>query len=149
MMLKKLYHFYFVLRRPMTLGVRAVIEDEQGRILLVRHTYVKGWYFPGGGVETGQTMLQALARELEEEVSIEDAGQCELFGIYLNRHVSPRDHVGLYLCRGWGKQGRFKANREIVEIGFFARDALPEGTSKGTRHRLAEIYDGVEVSQEW
>ena len=103
----------------MTLGVRAIVEDRKGRILLVRHTYVKGWYFPGGGVENGQTMQQALAMELREEVNINDMGQTKLLAIYLNRHISKRDHVGLFHCKNWDQMGDFKANREIAEIGFF------------------------------
>ena len=133
----------------MTLGVRAVVEDERQRILLVRHTYVKGWYLPGGGVETGQTMEQALAMELREEVCINQMGRVELFGIYLNRHVSKRDHVGLFICRNWRDQGEFIPNREIAEIGFFARDELPADTTKGTRLRLAEVYDGAAISSVW
>lgn len=148
-MLKKLFHLYFLLMRPMTLGVRAIVEDEQGRILLVRHTYVDGWYFPGGGVESAQTLMQALECELREEVNIKEIGEPELFGIYLNRHVSKRDHVALYLCRGWRGIGPFVANREIAEIGFFALDDLPDDTNKGTLNRLAEVYDGAGISQEW
>ncbi len=133
----------------MTLGVRAIIEDGQGRILLVRHGYVDGWYFPGGGVESGQSMEQALAMELRQEVNIEEMGEVKLFGIYFNRHVSKRDHVGLYICKNWAKMGIFTANREISEIGFFPRNDLPPDTSKGTLRRLAEIYDGVEISTDW
>ena len=148
-MLTKLFHMFMLLRRPMTLGVRAVIEDDAGRILLVRHTYVKGWYFPGGGVETGQTMHRAMAQELFEEVNIGDMGEVRLFNVYLNRNISKRDHVGLYICRNWSDRKQFVANNEIAEIGFFARDDLPEGTTNGTRKRLAEIFEGVEMSQEW
>jgi len=130
----------------MTLGVRAVIEDSQGRILLVRHTYVKGWYFPGGGVENGQTLEQALAMELREEVNITNMGEVELIGIYRN---SKRDHVGLYRCRNWGGMGEFTANREIAEIGFFPRTELPPGTTKATLSRLAELFDGAAISKDW
>jgi ADP-ribose pyrophosphatase YjhB (NUDIX family) len=145
----KLFHLYFLLRRPMTLGVRAIVEDKQGRVLLVRHTYVKGWYFPGGGVETGQTMEQALAMELREEVEIWKMGEVELLGIYLNRHISKRDHVALYRVRNWGEQGIFQSNREIAEIGFFPLDDLPPGTTKSTRTRLGELYHEVKKSNEW
>ena len=133
----------------MTLGVRAIIEDGQGRILLVRHGYVDGWYFPGGGVESGQNMEQALAMELREEANIEQMGEVKLFGIYFNRHASKRDHVGLYLCKNWSNMGAFTANREIAEIGFFALNDLPPDTSEGTLRRLAEVYDGAEISADW
>jgi ADP-ribose pyrophosphatase YjhB (NUDIX family) len=39
----------------MTLGVRGVATDGEGRVLLVKHTYViAGWWLPGGGVEQGR-----------------------------------------------------------------------------------------------
>ncbi|MCF6320773.1 MAG: NUDIX domain-containing protein [Rhizobiaceae bacterium] len=146
MLFRKIFHFFFLLKRPMTLGVRAIIEDERGRILLVRHTYVKGWYFPGGGVENGQTLEQALAMELREEVNIADKGDVELIGIYRNTRY---DHVGLYCCKNWSGMGEFTANREIAEIGFFQRDKLPSGTTKATLARLAEVYDGEVISKDW
>ena len=133
----------------MTLGVRAIVEDKQGKILLVRHSYVKGWQFPGGGVEAGQTLVQALARELREEVSIEDIGPVELIGMYFNKHASVRDHVALYHCRDWNEMKEFSANREISEIGFFELDNLPDETTRGTRARLAEVYHGQPKSEVW
>lgn len=148
-MFRLLFHLYILIKRPMTLGVRAVIEDERGAVLLVRHTYVKGWYFPGGGVEPGQTLKQALARELQEEVNIDDMGDAELFGMYLNRHFSKRDHVGVYLCRGWNRHKPFVANSEIAEAEFFSLDELPKEITDGTRRRLEEIYQGVEKSEDW
>jgi len=145
----KLFHLYFLFRRPMTLGVRAIVEDREGRVLLVRHTYVKGWYFPGGGVETGQTMEQALAMELREEVVIDKMGEVELLGIYLNLHNSRRDHVALYRVRNWSQQGTFRPNKEIAEIGFFPVDDLPKETTKSTRARLVELCQGAEKSGVW
>ena len=148
-MFRLLFRLFILIKRPMTLGVRAVIEDENGAILLVRHTYVNGWYFPGGGVEYGQTLLQALARELQEEVNIDDMGEAELFGMYLNRHFSKRDHVGVYLCRGWKRREPFVANREIAEAEFFSLDELPEDITDGTRRRLAEIFHDAAKTDIW
>src|SRR5690606_33612719 len=70
----RLLHLWFLLRRPMTLGVRGVIFDrERNAVFLIRHTYVPGWQFPGGGVELGETCLEALEREVFEEGNIEIA----------------------------------------------------------------------------
>ena len=61
----RLLHWSFLLARPMTLGVRAIVTDADERVLLVRHGYVSGWHFPGGGVEPGETCVEALTREVE------------------------------------------------------------------------------------
>jgi len=136
--------------RGMTLGVRGAVFDEQGRVFLVKHSYTPGWYLPGGGVDPGETMAAALGRELREEGNIELTGGADLFGIYLQTAVSPRDHVALYVCRDWRQPVPPKVpNMEIVACGFHAPDALPEGTTPATRRRLAEIASGAPASGEW
>ncbi|MEP7454480.1 NUDIX domain-containing protein [Phyllobacterium sp. SB3] len=146
----RLFHTYFLLRRPMTLGARGVVIDEaQGTVFLIRHTYVAGWQFPGGGVETGHTVEQTLAKELMEEGNIELTGRPELFAIYHNAHASKRDHVALYVCRSFRQITPFVANREIAEAGFFKLDALPEDITPSTRQRLAEILNDLEPPLLW
>src|SRR5690348_9559012 len=86
-------------RRGMTLGVRAAAFDGEGRIFLVRHSYMPGWYLPGGGVDVGETTDTAIERELLEEGGILLAAPPELFGLYLNKTISRRDHVAFYICR--------------------------------------------------
>src|ERR1041384_1231051 len=68
--IRRVMHFYWRFARAMTLGVRAVVIDGAGRVLLVKHSYVSGWHLPGGGVEVGETLPEALARELLEEGGI-------------------------------------------------------------------------------
>ncbi|MBN9136596.1 MAG: NUDIX domain-containing protein [Phyllobacterium sp.] len=146
----RLFHTYFLLRRPMTLGARGVILDEAARsVFLIRHTYVPGWQFPGGGVETGHTIEHTLAKELMEEGNIELTARPQLFAIYHNAHASKRDHVALYVCRSFRQTAPRLPDREIAETGFFRLDALPEGTTAATRRRLAEILDGAEISLTW
>jgi ADP-ribose pyrophosphatase YjhB (NUDIX family) len=147
--LRKLFHLYFRVARGMTLGVRAVVLDADNRVFLVRHTYVVGWYLPGGGVEVGQTFRGALDRELMEEGRIEVLGEPQLHGVFLNSHVSIRDHVIVYVVRQFRQDRLPEPNREIAECGFFAVDALPEGTTTGTRLRLAEVLDGCPAIPTW
>src|SRR5687767_2525700 len=98
--LRRLLHFYWRFFRAVTLGVRALVVDEAGRVFLVKHSYVSGWHLPGGGVEPGETVTAALARELSEEGNIDLIEPPQLCGLFYNDRDSPRDHVALYLVRG-------------------------------------------------
>ena len=147
--LRKIFHLYFRFARGMTLGVRAVVLDADNRVFLVKHTYVSGWYLPGGGVEVGQSFREAMLRELMEEGRIEVLGEPVLLGVYLNSHVSSRDHVAVYVVRQFRQDRAPEPNREIAETGFFALDSLPADTTEGTRLRLAEVLHGRPAGITW
>jgi ADP-ribose pyrophosphatase YjhB (NUDIX family) len=142
-------HTWWRLSRGLTLGVRGLVLDGEGRIFLVKHSYVSGWHLPGGGVEQGETALQALARELHEEGNIELFEVPNLFGVYFNHRVSQRDHVLVYVVREFRQAQAPVPDREIVAHGFFALDQLPNDTTAGTRARIAEILMGAPVSERW
>lgn len=142
-------HTYWRFSRPVTLGVRGLVMDGTGRVFLVKHSYIAGWHLPGGGVEAGETVLTALSRELAEEGNIRLNGQPQLFSVYFNARVSRRDHVALFIVRDFHQDKVPEPNREIVEHGFFALDALPPDTGRATRARLDEVFKGVSVSEMW
>jgi ADP-ribose pyrophosphatase YjhB (NUDIX family) len=133
----------------MTLGVRALVIDADGRIFLVKHSYVSGWHLPGGGVEVGETLAQALARELREEGNIEITAPPQLHGLFFNNRDSRRDHVALFVVRAFRQSSAPVPDREIVEHGFFAVDALPNDTTAATRARIIEVLGGTPVSERW
>jgi ADP-ribose pyrophosphatase YjhB (NUDIX family) len=144
------FHTYFLFRRPMTLGVRAVVLDEAaGTVFLIRHTYVPGWHLPGGGVETGETFGAALAKELREEGNIELTAPPQLFALYQNAHASKRDHVALYVCRHFRQTAPKLPDREIAGSGFFPLDDLPDGVTQATRRRLEEVLEGRPAAERW
>ena len=147
--LRRVLHFYWRYARGLTLGVRGLVFDEQGRVFLVKHSYVPGWHLPGGGVELGETLASALTRELREEGNIELIDPPELYGIYWNRRVARRDHVALYVVRSFRQSAPPEPDHEIVAHGFFAPDALPDGTTVATRARVAEVRDGRPAAAIW
>ena len=135
----RVVHSYCALARGMTMGVRAACFDEAGRIFLVRHSYVPGWHMPGGGIERGETALEALAKEIREEGNLAVGAPPVLVHVYFNRQTSKRDHVLFYVCRNVRQSAPKLRDREILEAGFFALDALPRGVTPATLRRLEEI----------
>lgn len=148
-LIRRVFHVYWRFARGMTLGVRAVVLDGENRVFLVKHGYVSGWHLPGGGVETGETFLSSLKRELIEEGRIEMTSEPVLHGLFFNRKVSPRDHVAVYVVRDYRQDRMPEPNREIVACGFFAPADLPPDTTRGTRARIAEVLNNQPLTEDW
>ena len=148
-LVKSLLHIYWRFNRPMTIGVRVVVQDAHDCVLLVRHTYVSGWYLPGGGVETGETFEDAVRKELMEETFIKCLSRPQLLAAFHNPRGSKRDHVLLYRVEDWVSAGEFVPNKEIAEIGFFPLDKLPAGATPATRRRLKEVFEGQAPPEYW
>lgn len=125
--------------RGMTMGAQAIVLNEEGEILLVRHGYRPGWHFPGGGVEWCESCEEALARELYEETGIEITGAVEFHGIFTNFQKFKGDHILVYIVRNWRQKTPHQPNAEIAEVAFFTFEALPEAINPGARQRLQEI----------
>lgn len=136
-------------RRRMVIGARLVLVD-QGRFLLVRHTYMPGWHFPGGGVEPGETAAECARREGVEETGYEAEGPLRLHGFFLNAHeATNRDHVAVYVAERCRQVRQFVRNAEIAEIGWFSANDLPDTTEPGTARRVQEIARGETGGERW
>jgi 8-oxo-dGTP pyrophosphatase MutT (NUDIX family) len=137
------------LTHRMTIGARVMLVDGN-KVLLIRHTYVPGWQFPGGGVKPGETAELAAQRELVEETGYRSTGRLELFGLYHNTGpVTNRDHVAFFVGREFEQAFEFKPNYEIAEVGWFDRTQLPEKVTPATSQRVDEVFDGAPRRETW
>lgn len=134
--------------RGMTLGVRSVAVDGRGCVMLVRHTYLEGWWLPGGGVDRGETTGEAAARELFEETGLKATVPGRLISVHSNHRFFPGDHVLVYRFDAF-EVGELTHRGEIAEIGWFRPDALPADAHRSTRARLGEIFGGAPVDPLW
>lgn len=143
--------FFFAwsrMNRGMTLGVRGVARDAEGRVLLVKHTYLNGWWLPGGGVDKGETTQAAVVRELREEAGLIANSEPRLISVHSNERFFRGDHVLVFAIDAFDLTER-TSHGEIAEIGWFALDALPDDTTRATRDRLAEIFGGAPSDPNW
>jgi 8-oxo-dGTP diphosphatase len=123
-----------------TLGVFAAIIDDNGRILCVRMNYAtRAWTTPGGRVEVGESPFAALRREVLEESGL-DVVEDGLVGVY----AKPlQDDLVLFLRARVLGRNQWQPNDEISEMGYFARDELPEPMGLGARTRIIDALDGI------
>ncbi len=138
---------YWQIKRGMTFGVQGVILTEKREVLLVRHGYRPGWHFPGGGVEKRETMLTALAREVEEETGVIVEGEPRLHGVFANFQFSKSDHVAVFLIERWHQPKVPEPNFEIREQRLFPIQDLPPDTAGATTRRLGEIFESKPIDQ--
>jgi ADP-ribose pyrophosphatase YjhB (NUDIX family) len=103
-------------------GVRVLVIDGTGRILLIRHSYGSGqWMLPGGGLGAGEDVLAGAARELVEETSVRLSDP-----ILLGRTDAPDSVHETWLAAGWSDDHPVPDGREIIAAGWFAPSELPQ-----------------------
>lgn len=117
-------HRYFLLTRGMTLGVRVLVKNTEGEILLVKHTYLPGWHLPGGGVEHGENAREAAMREVYEECGIKDMKDLRQLKTFHNNKISKRDHVVIFTATS-SENPKTANNLEIRTTKFFSIEDLP------------------------
>lgn len=107
-------------------GARAICLTTAGGMVMIRHSYMPGWYIPGGGVRPDETQEDGTARELREEIGLQHFGSIE--HLY---DVEPGDE------RSGGRQSIFLVrdvhfepalSMEVEAIGLFAPESLPPDT---------------------
>lgn len=152
-MLFYFYKIYLFLKRVLfrlfnikTLGVRALIL-KHNQILLVRHTYLKGWYLPGGGVEHSESPPEGIIREVCEEVGGVVTQPVRLLATYYNNKLGWDDYVLLYEVKLSHQYEHH--DREIAEVRWFDIHHLPSDISPGTRKRIDEHLFHLPLVDHW
>ena len=129
-----LHQVYLWFVRPLTLGVRVMLIRD-GQVLLIRQTYMDGWFMPGGGLHKRETPEEAARREVREEVGA-DLAEIRLLGAYSNFKELKSDHTFVFFSKDFTLSGLH--DREVAEMHFFPLDALPPGLKLGHRQKLEE-----------
>jgi ADP-ribose pyrophosphatase YjhB (NUDIX family) len=138
-------------RGTRTLGVRGLVLDPDDRVAMILHTYLDGWYLPGGGVNPGESYDRALARELSEEIGLDTFRIERVLGVYHDTVTLKDDHVVAYIVRTDALAPPLKTADpfEIQAVRWFALDDLPEDLSPATARRIAEFKAGVTGGGAW
>src|SRR6266702_535822 len=114
------------------IAVSALIFDE-GRILLAHRRDIDWWNLPGGGMEVGETVDEALRREVAEETGLEVEIE-QLVGVYSK--PQKQEIVLAFRCNITG--GILRATEETRECRYFPPDALPANTLPKHRQRIED-----------
>ena len=118
------------------LAVFGVIVAEE-QVLLCRRRDIGWWNLPGGGMELGETVDEALQREIREETGLEvQVGR--LVGVYSK--PQKQEVVLTFLCQATG--GALTETEEVTESRYFPPDALPEQTLPKHIARVRDAFLG-------
>jgi mutator protein MutT len=135
-------------------GVGALIVDQEGRLFLARRgpraKNERGlWEFPGGSVEYGETLAEALVREMMEEYGIEVAVG-ELLDVV--DHILPDEGQHwvspTYICTIVSGKPRILEASKCSEIGWFSPDEMPDDLTQITRANLEHYREQLNLGSQ-
>lgn len=145
---RPLFFAHSRMTRGKTLGVRGLVLNDKGHVLLIEHTYVEGWWLPGGGVDAAETAHDAVSRELREEAGVNPLEIPKLLSVHSNERFFPGDHVLLFRIDQW-EPCPMTSHAEIKNVDFFDPEKLPENTNGGSLRRIQEALMGFPADVFW
>jgi len=121
-----------LLRRPVV-GIAAAARTDDGRWLLIRRGDTGQWALPGGTLEWGETLREAIVRELAEEAGVDEVALGEVLGVYSDPNRDPRFHaVTIVVGATIGTPTRGPENPvEVLEARLFNDAELPTALGHG------------------
>jgi len=131
-----------LLRRPVV-GIVAAARTADGRLLLIRRADSGKWALPGGTLEWGENLRDAITRELFEETGARVSELGELLGVYSAPERDPRFHaVTVLVAASVSEPDATRVNPvEITEVGLFRDDELPADSDYS--HGMADVVKSV------
>lgn len=120
---------------------------QKNEVLLVWHTYLSGWYLPGGGLKRNETLEAAARREALEETGAK-LGEVKLLGIFSSFNQWKTDHTVVFYCDDFVVTGI--PDKEIELVHSFLFSELPDYVY-GSHRKLLESYMNGKVTPqgEW
>jgi len=134
----KLLQVSWFVRRPSTLGAHALPLTPEGRIVLVKLRYAKGWRAPGGGRNAGEDPREAALRELREEIGLVSHGDVRFAGENAEEVNFKRDTSTLHIV----EDVQYRPPRwslEIEQVREFDIDDIPADTHVTTRRWIEQL----------
>ena len=134
---KMLKAAWFV-RRPRTLGAHALALTPERKLVLVKLRYAPGWRVPGGGRDPGEPAIDAVLRELREEIGLVRHGEVRL-ACELEEHVDFKRDLAALLIVADVHYRPHKWSWEVEQVAEFALDGLPTDTAPTTRRWIERL----------
>jgi ADP-ribose pyrophosphatase YjhB (NUDIX family) len=134
--------------KPRTRGVKVMIFNHAGEILLIRNTYGDraAWVLPGGGLRPFETPETGARREVREELRCALRGLAPR-GVYSATREGKRDTIWLFTAVA--EESPTPDSREIAEAAFFPLAEPPPAASPATRRRIGEFLGQAAPAGAW
>lgn len=136
------------------MGAAAVIVNDEGKVLLVKHSYGRNnWDLPGGKSESDESAEGTAAREVLEEIGVQvEIGA--LTGVYYDSEYDMHHFVFLATIRD--DQQPKPSSDEIEELGYYALNDLPRPMKTFTYNRIQDALNPIQeplfhttISRQW
>jgi len=126
------------------LGAAAVITNERGEVLLVKHSYAQlNWELPGGAADPGESIAETALREVREETGLEVVAE-HVTGIYYESDLDMLSFA-FWCTVPTGTLNLQPDNEEISQCAFCPPDDLPRPISDFTIRRIEDALAGVKL----